>query len=203
VALPIFQIDTINWHYNLCKLGKPQARKRRNIRHRKTLTCQVGLGGQNVIKISHAGNGTVFLVIAPLSALVGFDLRDEPWRCVVEVAANGIQETCFRAALHHVNNGTFPRGATRQTRFPRKMVEIFRNRCALGDGRAVIKFQNRNRIGRVFCKKFRRLVLAAGYIDRDALDLLGHFFQSTLSARERVRETLKFVNLHLRIPFII
>jgi hypothetical protein len=136
---PRCEIAVFFGDFDLRKIGKAEPDKGGLVCNCERLTRQIRLRREHAIKIGHAGKRAIALMITPVGALIALDIGAEAGGSVVKIGGDGIEHTGFGASLHHAGDRAFPRRPSGQGRLARDVIEIFRDRGAFRDGRAVIK----------------------------------------------------------------
>ncbi|MFT5487829.1 MAG: TetR/AcrR family transcriptional repressor of nem operon [Alphaproteobacteria bacterium] len=186
---------------DLGEIGKTKPDKRGYIGDRESGTRKIRLSRENAVQIAHPGKRAVALMIAPFGALVALDIGSETRGRVMEIGGNGIENTGFGTALHHVDDRPFLRRPSGQGRLTGDVIEIFGDRGAFRNSRAIVQFQHRHGAARVLFKKRRCLVFTAGHVDLHELDLIGQvFFRQRDTDTCRIGKTFKLINLHFTVP---
>jgi hypothetical protein len=90
---------------------------------------------------------------------------------MVEVGSDSVKQIGLGTALHHVDETAVPRVATGQDWLAVEVVDVLRDRRALGDVSA-IELEHRHCSRRIPCQKLRTLVLARKDVDHDELDFV-------------------------------
>jgi hypothetical protein len=134
----------LRWYLQLHYCRKDQTTDDGDVGHRQGLSGDERMLFQHVVEVAHPSRGFVTLTEPPFGVPINLDVGSKPWRAVMEVDTDRVEQFELGGLAHHVDQAIFERCPAGKRWCSVERIELFGNGRALGNEGSVVEFEHRH-----------------------------------------------------------